>query len=127
MTKEGTRKPHVETPWGIAQHIHEIAPGIVSYSTASHGGIYLSPERVAEMPQSLQDFVPFGGPQKGPGRWYEEDCDWSVAALAFPQFFAEDEVRQAHSTLKGYRPEVYRELTGFAGRVRNGEGKGRGI
>jgi hypothetical protein len=89
-----------------------MAPGIVSYSTASHGGIHLSDERVAEMPQALQDFVPFGGPQPGPGRWFEEDCDWSVVALAFPQFFTEDDVKQAHATLKGYRPEVYREFVG---------------
>jgi len=107
------RKQPVETPWGPAQHVHVIAPGIVSYSTASHGGIHLSDARLAEMPQALQDFVPFGGPQRGPGRWFEEDCDWSVVAVAFPRFFTEDDVRQAHATLKGYRPEVYRAFAGL--------------
>lgn len=101
-------RPIIETPWGIAQHVTEIAPGIVSYSTASHGGIHLSDERVAEMPEALRDFIPFGGPQRGPGRWFEEDCGWSVVALAFPQFFTEDDVKAAHATLKGYRPEVYK-------------------
>ncbi len=53
--------------------------------------------------------MPFGGPQAGPGRWFEEDCGWSVAALAFPQFFPNDQ-KAALATLKGYRPEVYAEL-----------------
>ncbi len=110
------------TPWGFANHIVEIAPGIVSYSTPSHGGIHLSDERIAEMPKALQDFVPFGSPQPGPGRWFEEDADWSVVALAFPEFFTEGDVQAAHATLKGYRPAVYEAF------VRNTEGnqqKGR--
>lgn len=105
-------RPVQATPWGPAQHVTEIAPGIVSYSTASHGGIHLSDERIAEMPLALQEFVPFGGPQPGPGRWFEEDCDWSVVAVAFPQFFAEGDVQAAHATLKGYRPEVYEASVG---------------
>jgi hypothetical protein len=101
----------VETPWGPAQQSTEIAPGIVSYSTSSHGGIWLSPERVAEMPKPLREFVPFGGKQSGPGMWLEEDCDWSVAALSFPQFFRPEDIAAAHATLKGYRPELYKEVT----------------
>ena len=117
MTPEQLRKQPVESPWGASDHVTEIAPGIISVSTPSHGGIWLSPERIAEMPQPLQDFVPFGGPQKGPGRWFEEDVDWSIVCLAFPQFFTEDDLRQAHSTLKGYKPHIYRELMGRAGEV----------
>lgn len=101
------RKPRVQTPWGEAQDSKEYAPGIVFHSTASHGGFHLSAERIAEMPKALQEFVPFGGPQKGPGRWFEEDCDWSVVALSFPQFFREKDIEAAHRTLKGYRPEVW--------------------
>lgn len=115
------RRQPVETPWGTAQHVTEIAPGIVSYSTASHGGIHLSDERIADMPAALQEFVPFGGPQPGPGRWFEEDCDWSVVALAFPQFFTEEEVRAAHATLKAYRPSVYEA---FVGKSENNQQKG---
>jgi len=29
------------TPWGSAQDAEELAPGIISYSTASHGGIWI--------------------------------------------------------------------------------------
>jgi hypothetical protein len=57
------------TPWGAALTTEEIAPGIVSYTTASHGGYYVSPERVATMPKPLRDFQPWAG-----SNWYEEDC-----------------------------------------------------
>jgi hypothetical protein len=103
-------KPVVETPWGPAQTTKEYAPGIVFYSTASHGGFYLSQVRVASMPKCLREFVPFGGEQPGPGRWFEEDCDWAVVALAFPQFFSADAIPAALATLKGYKPELYGEV-----------------
>jgi hypothetical protein len=100
----------VTTPWGIPDTSEEIAPGIVFYSTPSHGGFWLSPERVAAMPKPLRDFVPFGGLQAGPGRWFEEDCDWSVVALAFPQFFKPDDIDAALKTLERYRPELFAEV-----------------
>ena len=95
----------VLTPWGVADSITEIAPGIVSYSTPSHGGYWLSPERVAEMPKPLREFKPWAGPG-----WFEEDCDWSVVALAFPQYFPEDAVRAANATFSRYKPELYKQL-----------------
>jgi hypothetical protein len=73
------------------------------------------------MPAAFQEFVPFGGPQKGPGRWFEEDADWSVVAAAFPQFFSDDDVRAAHATLRGYRPEIYKALCEPDNVVRAGE------
>jgi hypothetical protein len=97
----------IDTPWGIPQTTTEIAPGIFAYTTASHGGYWLSSERVMTMPKCLREFVPFGGPQSGPGRWFEEDCDWSVVALAFPQFFPDDAISAALKTLEQYKPEIY--------------------
>lgn len=62
------------------------------------------------MPKCLRDFVPFGGPQPGPGRWFEEDADWSVVALAFPQFFPADAIPAALKTLEPYKPELFAEV-----------------
>jgi hypothetical protein len=98
------------TPWGFPYTVREIAPGIVSYSTPSHGGFWLSDARVASMPKPLREFVPFGGPQSGPGRWFEEDCDWSVVAVAFPQFFKPDEVAAAKRTLEVYKPALSEQV-----------------
>lgn len=94
----------IETPWGPSQTSEEIAPGIVRHNTASHGGYYLSPERVAEMPMALRSFKPFAG-----SNWYEEDCDWAVVALAFPQFFPLVK-REALATLKHFQPEVHKQF-----------------
>lgn len=111
----------VNTPWGPADTVKEIAPGITLYTTPSHGGFHLSDARVASMPKHLRDFVPFGGVQKGPGRWFEEDCDWCVVALAFPQFFPPDAIEAAMKTLKGYKPELFAEME-KAGLGRGGPG-----
>ena len=95
----------VQTPWGLSQSSEEIAPGIVFHSTASHGGYELSPARVASMPKPLREFEPWAGPG-----YYEEDCDWSVVCLAFPQFFPDDAQGAAMRTLERYKPEVFREF-----------------
>ncbi len=100
----------VETPWGPALTRQEIAPGIILYSTAWHGGYWLSPERVLQMPGPLRDATPFAaGP--GPGRWYEEDCDWAIVALAFPRYFPADSVAAAQTTLKHDRPGLLELLS----------------
>jgi len=109
-------KTTTETPWGPSQSSREIAPGIIRHDTAAHGGYYLSPERVASMPKPLRDFKPWAGPN-----WYEEDCDWSIVALAFPQFFPDDSIPVARATLKHYKPELFEQMS--AEMVTRGEGK----
>jgi hypothetical protein len=73
-----------ETPWGQAQQRTKIADGIWSASCAGHGGIWISEERRAAMPDVLRDFKTFAGFD-----WFEEDQDWAVVALAFPEHFNE--------------------------------------
>lgn len=53
------------SPWGPVQNATVLATGIVFVDTASHGGIKLSAERIAQMPE---------GARKTSG-WYEEDCE----------------------------------------------------
>lgn len=108
------REQPVQTPWGLPDTAREIAPGIVFYSTPSHGGYWLSPARVAAMPKPLRDFQPFAG-----ANWYEEDADWAIVALAFPQFFPAEAVRMASVTLMHYNPELYEQF------VAVGRGQGR--
>jgi hypothetical protein len=86
--------PAPETPWGPAQSATEYGPGVTFYTTASHGGFHLTEEALARMPKPLDAL----GTWAGPG-WYEEDCDWVLVAIAFPDLFSDDElfsaVRQA--------------------------------
>jgi len=39
------------TPWGLSQTARQLTPGIMIYSTAGHGGIHLSPARMAALPR----------------------------------------------------------------------------
>jgi hypothetical protein len=71
------------TPWGVADQVTIVAPGIVRYHTPSHGGYWLSEERLAQMAPALRTFRPF----TGDAAWFEEDCDWAVVVVAFPASF----------------------------------------
>lgn len=81
------------TPWGPAQHTAVIAPGIVSYSTAGHGGIWLDARHEEMRKERFPSFRPFTSDQ-----WYEEDQDWAIVALTFPQFFDAQDLRAAIRT-----------------------------
>jgi hypothetical protein len=68
------------TPWGYPDSAVELAPGIVEISTPSHGGIHLFPDRQSEVERVMPFFRPFAG-----APWYEEDCDWAIVLLVFPE------------------------------------------
>jgi hypothetical protein len=96
----------VHTTWGVSQHSHEFAPGIVLHSTAGHGGIVLSAARHKEL-QAKFKFETFAG-----GSNYEEDCDVAVVVMAFPQFFNEDQQQRARSQVLA-NPEYYGNVTAW--------------
>ena len=97
------------TPWGLADHHERLAPGIDSYSTPSHGGYHLDATRVATMPEALRTM---GRPDGIGGRWYEEDCDWSAVALAWPELFPPEAQAHALNTMRNYNPDAYEAVTG---------------
>ena len=66
------------SPWGAIQETHEYVEGIVRVHTAGHGGVWLSAERLAQMPAG---WISSDG-------WYEEDCEVTfVLKLNFRPFF----------------------------------------
>jgi hypothetical protein len=86
------------TPWGKRDHSQKVARGIMWYSTPSHGGYHLSQKRLEEMPEPYKSFKTFAG--KG---WYEEDCDWALVVLSFPEEFK-----------KCYGEEKYQDVNNVA-------------
>lgn len=76
----------VYTPWGEPDHVEQIAPGITSYITPSHGGLRVSKKLQALMPQCDR------------AQWFEEDCEWSRVVVAFPQHFSEKQIEHARQT-----------------------------
>lgn len=90
MSYPATPRP-THSPWGDVQNATELAPGIWQSSTASHGGILLSPER-------WQDMTVKGTPYSHDG-WYEEDCDWAYVAVRFPEAFSPEALEAAKRTI----------------------------
>ena len=74
--REGSR-----TPWGAADYVTHLAPGIVSVGTPGHGGVKLSPERNRKIPTALRQA----------SGWYEEDCDVYIPMMHYPEAFVRGE------------------------------------
>ncbi|HEU0197082.1 MAG TPA: hypothetical protein VFQ88_07740 [Nevskiaceae bacterium] len=82
------------TPWGPPQQTRIIARGIVSVSTASHGGIHLDANLNAKVPTDL----------RSARAWYEEDSEWACVVATFPEHFSDRECYYATRTLESERP-----------------------
>jgi len=67
-----------DTPWGPAQEIEEILPGIFEFETATKRGFYLSEERRAEMPDFMKRAT-WGA------SWWEEGCCWGMVVCFFDE------------------------------------------
>lgn len=97
MVKVGSR-----SPWGTIDFVNNYAPGIDSVATPGHGGIKLD--------RKMNNQVHTAWRQAG--GWYEEDCEWAIVAITFPNVFEPEMVKQAHIIAKDWNPDEYREATG---------------
>ena len=99
----------MNTPWGPAQQEENIGMGIISVSTAGHGGYFVPKEIRALMPRAaLTTFA-------GPG-WYEEDSDWALVALSFPHLFTEEHREMAIRTAEKWHSKEVAEAFNLKGR-----------
>ncbi len=90
-------KPMIsETPWGPAQVVTELAPGIVRVNTASHGDILLNEDRMAALPSAIAAIRTWCGVNA-----FEEDCDAALVTLAFPDAFDERDSAYAIDSVRG--------------------------
>jgi len=65
-----------DTPWGYADHVKQLADGVIWASTPSHGGIGVRIDVANRMSEPAQR----RGERVGDYLWYEEDCDWAIPA-----------------------------------------------
>ncbi|MBP2449813.1 DUF7007 domain-containing protein [Rhizobium leguminosarum] len=93
---------HCNTPWGASQGATIYAEGIVSHSTADHGGIKLSTERNRLVHPMLRQ-------NSG---WYEEDVEWAIVALTFPRLFTAYEQKCADRTIRESIPDAWEAIHG---------------
>ncbi len=90
------------TPWGISQSATIYAEGVTCYSTAGHGGFKLSAARNRKVDPVL----------RVKGGWYEEDADWAIVAISFPDLFTAFERRHAEKTVKDHWPDAWEAIFG---------------
>ncbi|MDD5060740.1 MAG: hypothetical protein PHN44_00470 [Candidatus Marinimicrobia bacterium] len=93
----------MQTPWGQSDYRVKIADGIVSHNTPSHGGIHVE----AQLNSLIPDYM------RNESGWYEEDCEWAVVAVVFPQVFGEDQAKRAIVTLKNWLPDSAEKFFGI--------------
>jgi hypothetical protein len=79
----------MHTPWGESLSESTLAEGIVFYETGRHGGILLSAERNARMPEYFRRI----------DRWYEEDCEACKVLLVFADELG-DKLKEGAETLR---------------------------
>ncbi|MFV0375591.1 DUF7007 domain-containing protein [Microbacterium sp.] len=88
---ELTLRTGSRTPWGAAQQVSDVAPGIAVASCAQHGGLKLSTERNSLIPAALRNS----------SGWYEEDCEINIPLHYFPdEWCSQSWVRQDPDTLR---------------------------
>lgn len=92
----------VSTPWGGSQMAVVYAEGVVAHTTAGHGGFHLSSDRNAKVhPLLRKDTL-----------WYEEDCEWAIVAISFPDLFTDCERSMAEKTIRNTWPDVCEKIRG---------------
>lgn len=109
------------TPWGPADHVEEIAPGISSIITAGHGGYKLTAERNKMIPAPLRT-------RSG---WYEEDCEWAAVGAIFPEELTRDRpgmtpermLQTSEESLREWNPDGWEKWKGVT--LRPGESRTR--
>ncbi|MCD4662800.1 hypothetical protein [Agrobacterium sp.] len=91
------------TPWGASQGATIYADGIVSHTTAGHGGFKLSAARNVAVHHPML---------RADGGWYEEDAAWAIVALTFPDLFTRYERKCADKTVRDTWPDAWEAIHG---------------
>ena len=95
--REGSR-----SPWGSVDYVSHRAVGIADVGTAGHGGVKLSSERNRDVHPAW----------RRPGGWYEEDCEWAIVAMTFPECYSPEHAATARKTARNWFPDEYEVVTG---------------
>lgn len=109
----------MRTPWGKADNVEEVLPGVTWVSTPGHGGLRVTPEAHARMKEPWSRFESRFTPRGVDGvRWYEEDCEWAIVAMGLPGFIdaqpaeRRSAIREsAESCIRTYYPDFAEELS----------------
>lgn len=101
-------KRQLDTPWGPAQDMHEIALGLYLVETPSHGGYFLEQEINDLVPHALRESTFCGNGFSG---WYEEDCDWAIVVVCFPEFFSSKKYNEALNIMEAHHAIAWKSVS----------------
>jgi hypothetical protein len=93
---------HTSTPWGPADDVEAVAPGITWYSTPSHGGFRLDAKRRAQLAPAVRKYDECSR-FTSPG-WFEEDVEAALVILSFPEAFPDTMPERMHTVVARYMP-----------------------
>ncbi|MQW86381.1 DUF7007 domain-containing protein [Sinorhizobium saheli] len=99
-----TVRINCNTPWGPSQGATLYAEGVVSHTTAGHGGFKLSAERNAAVHPLL----------RADDGFYEEDAAWAIVTHTFPDLFTRYDRRIADQTVRDSWPDAWETIFGRA-------------
>ena len=102
--------PNPRSPWGRqTEPPYQLrVAGLYTIRTASHGGIWVSPTRLHELPQWCREYAKRWSKGNGP-QWFEEDCAALLVILAWPEAFAWKNPEQQAEVL----PRIGRDVCSF--------------
>lgn len=95
------------TPWGDADHVEKLGPGVIQVATPSHGGIGV---RINLAQKKLSDAAMANAIIEHGHAWFEEDCDWAIVCHEMPDLFSDRHRQLAAESLKRWN-ETYLERT----------------
>ena len=91
MSNQNGFHASLSTPWGSIQNYDVLADGVVSVTTARHGGLWLSDERIKQLPEHYK-------PYTEKKRWAEEDEDAALVLQYFGLLSLIPEALELHVT-----------------------------
>lgn len=99
----------ISSPWGGVQSQNEIAPGIVSVSTAGHGGIMVNGYVVKLLSEAAKSrAIHHNG-----FYCFEEDCAWAIATLELKELQTERLKKYAASINKTWGQVVMATISEY--------------
>lgn len=83
------------TPWGLSQHSEQIARGLIAYSTASHGGLCVSPTLANKLTRyTLKRAIRYAN-----GYWFEEDAAYALPLYELWQKGYDSKIKSAYGNI----------------------------
>jgi hypothetical protein len=91
-----------DSPWGEVEEVQHIATGLAKVTAEENDGYKLSPERNANIDARWRSI----------SGWYSSETMGAIVVVSSPAVFPDDEIADAHDTLRTYYPDEHDAVVG---------------